>query len=153
MGLLDVASGKSVWRGYEYFSNKNVIVRQKISDTEIKGIVRGSNNTHYEVFIDVEHPRKSKCNCPHADGRRIVCKHMVALYFTVFPDIAKKYYDEVINYWEEEEKRQEEIEDKVISYIHKMKKDELAQAFLQFLFEGPEWQYERFIREYIDYDF
>ncbi len=151
MGLLEVASSKSVWRGYEYYNNKNVILHTKISDTEYKGTVSGLNNTHYDVFIDIEHPRKSKCNCPHADGKRIVCKHMVALYFTLFPKFAKEYYDEVINYWEEEEKRQEEMEDKVISYVHKMKKSELEQAFLQFLFEGPEWQYERFIREYVEW--
>ena len=28
-----------------------------------------------------------------------------------------------------------------------MKKDDLQQALLELLFEGPEWQYKRFIRE------
>ncbi|NMB97839.1 MAG: hypothetical protein GYA02_14710 [Clostridiaceae bacterium] len=40
-------------------------------------------------MINIVHPRKSKCNCPHADGRRVICKHMIALYFTVFPKEAK----------------------------------------------------------------
>lgn len=41
---------------------------------------------------------------------------MVALYFSAYPNEAKKYYDEVIAYELEEEKRQEELEDKIIRY-------------------------------------
>ena len=51
-------------------------------------------------------------------------------------------------YQEEEEKRQEEMSDKVIEYVGKMKKAELCQALLELLFDGPEWQYDRFIREH-----
>ena len=151
MGLLDLASYKSVWRGYEYFNAKNVITHIKQSDTQIKGMVRGSGQKHYEVFIDLEHPRKSKCNCPHADGKRIICKHMIALYFSSYPKEAKKYYDDVIKYQEEEEQRQEELENKVIDYVHKLKKSDLEQLLLQVLFDGPEWQYERFIHENIEW--
>lgn len=39
----------------------------------------------------MEHPRKSKCNCPHADGRRVICKHMIALLFTASPEAANKH--------------------------------------------------------------
>lgn len=123
MSLLTLASGQSVWRGYEYVQSKNVLTFRKISDTEIKGTIRGSGNTHYEVFIDTVHPRKSKCNCPHADGKRIICKHMIALYFTAYPKEAEKYYTEVISYEIEEEKRQEELENKIISYVGRLKKD------------------------------
>lgn len=151
MGLLDLASYKSVWRGYEYFNEKYVIAHIKQSTTEINGTVRGSGQKHYNVFIDLEHPRKSKCNCPHADGKRIICKHMVALYFAAFPNEAKKYYGDVIKYQEEEEQRQEELECKVVNYVHKLKKSQLEQLLLQVLFDGPEWQYERFIRENIEW--
>ena len=151
MGLLDIASYKSVWRGYEYFNDKNVITHIKQSETEVRGMVRGSGQKHYDVLIDLAHPRKSKCNCPHADGKRIICKHMVALYFATFPDEAKRYYKEVMEYEEEEERRQEELQHKVVNYIHKLKKSELEQTLLQVLFDGPEWQYEKFIREYIEW--
>lgn len=151
MGLLNLASYKSVWRGYEYFDNKYVITHIKQSPTEIKGTVCGSGQKHYDVFIDLEHPRKSKCNCPHADGKRIICKHMIALYFAAHPNEAKKYYEDVIKYQEEEEQRQEELENKVINYVHKRKKAELEELLLQVLFDGPEWQYERFIRENIEW--
>lgn len=151
MGLLNLASYESIWRGYEYYSNKNVITCIKQSDSEIKGMVCGNGQKHYEVFIDLEHPRKSKCNCPHANGKRIICKHMIALYFAAYPNEAKKYYEDVIKYQEEEEKRQEELEYKVLDYVHKLKKSELEQLLLQVLFDGPEWQYERFIHENIEW--
>lgn len=146
-----MASYKSVWRGYEYFDNKYVITHIKQSPTEIKGTVRGSGQKHYDVFIDLEHPRKSKCNCPHADGKRIICKHMIALYFAAYPNEAKKYYEDVIKYQEEEEQRQEELVNRVIDYVHKLKKAESEELLLQVLFDGPEWQYERFIRENINW--
>lgn len=150
MGLLNLASASSVWRGYEYYSNNKVINYKKISETEFEGVVQGSGNHQYKVSTDLEHPRKSKCNCPHADGRRVICKHIIALYFTAFPKHAKDYYDEVLSYQEAEEKYQKELEDKLIAYVHELKKEELAPMLLQLLFEGPEWQYEKFIREYIE---
>ena len=150
MSLLTLASGQSIWRGYDYFKEKNVLTFNKISNAEIKGLIRGSQNKHYEVFIDTEHPRKSKCDCPHADGKRVICKHMIALYFSAFPKEAKRYYDEVISYAMEEEKHQEELENKIISYIGRLKKDELQNLILEILFDGPEWQYDRFIRMYIE---
>ena len=36
--------------------------------------------------MDIKHPIKSKCNCPHANDRGIICKHIVSLYFTIFPE-------------------------------------------------------------------
>ncbi len=74
----------------------------------------------------------------------------IALYFSTFPKEAEKYYNDVIKYREEEEQRQEELEYNVIDYLHKLKKSELEQLVLQILFDGPEWQYERFIAENID---
>lgn len=112
--------------------------------------MQGSGNNQYKVSINLEHHRKSNCSCPHSDGRRVICKHIIALYFTVFPKLAKMCYDEVVSYQKEEEQYKDELEDKVITYVHKLKKEELAQVLLQLLFEGPDWQYEKFIREYIE---
>ncbi len=39
-------------------------------------------------------------------------------------------------------------ENKFVTFVSKMKKAELQQAFLEMLFDGPEWQYERFLREH-----
>ncbi len=153
MGVLECASGASVWRGYDYYKQKKVINIRKSEDGKIFASVSGGSTTPYEVELDIDHPRKSKCNCPHADGKRIICKHIVATYFTVLPKEAERFYAEAMTYQEEEEKREEELSDKVCQYVWKMKKSELRQALLELLFDGPEWQYDRFIREHdIDED-
>ena len=63
MGLLDLASSASAWRGYEYYKDGSVLLKKKVTDHEYSGSLRGSGSKHYDVFIDIEHPRKSHCNC------------------------------------------------------------------------------------------
>lgn len=152
MSILSVASGQSVYRGYEYFKEQKVSQVESVAEYVVQAKVAGSNGSYYDVKIDIEHPRKSKCNCPHADGKRVICKHIVATFFTVRPWEAKKYIEELEAYWEEEELRQEEQEEKLIRYVHSMKKSELQQALLQLLFEGPEWQYDRFMEYNVEWD-
>ncbi|MCQ2405953.1 MAG: SWIM zinc finger domain-containing protein [Oscillospiraceae bacterium] len=147
MSLLSCASGASIWRGYDHFEQKKVHDLEVKSDTQYMAAVDGSGRNRYGVMIDIAHPRKSMCTCPHADGKRIICKHMVAVFFTVFPGEAQKFYDEAMAYQEEEERRQDELEDKLIKYVSKMKKAELQQKLLALLFDGPEWQFERFLEE------
>lgn len=96
MGLLECASGASVWRGYDYYNEKKV---KNLTETDagmFTANVMGTASEPYVVEIDVAHPRKSTCNCPHADGKRIVCKHMVATYFTAYPEEAVRFYREYI---------------------------------------------------------
>jgi uncharacterized Zn finger protein len=147
MGLLECASGASVWRGYNYYKEKKVVSLEVTGENIYSATVAGSSTEPYSVELHIDHPRKSKCNCPHADGKRIICKHIVATYFTVLPKEAERFYAEAMAYQEEEEKRQEEMSDKVIKYVGKMKKADLCQSLLELLFDGPEWQYDRFIRE------
>ena len=149
MGLIHLASYASQWRGYEYYESGNVKTCRRTDDDQYEGMVSGSNGMVYQVRINLEHPRTSQCTCPHAAGKRIVCKHMVALYFAAFPDEAEEYYEAVIEAQEEAEREREEEEAAVISYISKMKKADLQQALLQILFDGPEWQYDRFIEEHL----
>lgn len=147
MSILSVASGQSVYRGYEYFQEKKVLQMEQAGEGVIKAVVAGNDGSTYESLVDISHPRRSQCSCPHAAGKRIVCKHMVAVYFTAFPAEAKKYITELESFWEEEEQRQQEREERLIWYVRKMKKTELQEALLQVLFDGPEWQYDRFVEE------
>jgi len=147
MGLLECASGVSVWRGYDFYKEKKVVALEEIEANIFSAKVSGNSSEPYSVELHIDHPRKSKCNCPHADGKRIICKHIVAAYFTVLPEEAEKFYAEAMAYQEEEEKRQDELSDKVCHYVWHMKKSELQEALLQLLFDGPEWQYDRFVRE------
>ena len=150
MSILTVASGQSVYRGYEYAQAKKVLHMEQLGDGIIGASVSGSDSSAYDVKVDIAHPRKSQCTCPHAAGKRIVCKHMVAVYFTAFPLEAKKYIEDLESYWEEEEQRQDELEDSVIRYVHNLKKSELQEKLLQVLFEGPDWQFDRFVRDNIE---
>ena len=151
MGLMNMASGASLWRGYEYYQNKKVQAIEPISESQFHGSISGSQAQPYDVLIDIEHPRKSHCNCPLADGRRIICKHMIALYFTAFPQEAENYYKEVVAYEEEEERLAEERRDRLVQCIQKMSKEELQNVLIQLLEDGPEWQYDEFVDTYVDW--
>ena len=150
MGLIDCASGNSIWRGYDYFKEKKVSKLLPIGDDIYEADVLGSSKEAYHVLVDIAHPRRSKCNCPYADGKKIICKHIVAAYFTAHPEEAERLYREAMEYEAEEEKRQAEIADKLPVLIHKMKKGDIEAALLQVLYDGPERQYDKFLREYFD---
>ncbi len=103
MGILNQARASVIQRGYEYYKNKKVINFRKESDTVFYGSVKGT--TTYDVKIDINHTVKNTyCNCPFAKNNRKICKHMVALYFTAFPNEAEKYIKNI----EDEEKLEKE---------------------------------------------
>lgn len=149
MSVLSAASMQSAYRGYEYFKENKVLHAEQSADRMLTGTVRGSESKIYHVAVDIAHPRRSRCDCPHANGKQIVCKHKVAVYFAVFPQEAEQYITDWETGCEEERAIEREYEDQVIRYVHKMKKAELQQTLLQLLFEGPDWQYDRFIDEHI----
>ena len=90
MSILTSASSSSVSRGYDYYKHNKVNNVKQLNDHEFEGYVDGSLKNPYYVKIDIEHPRKSYCDCPHANGN-ITCKHMTALYFELFPDEVDDY--------------------------------------------------------------
>ncbi len=153
MGLLECASSSSIWRGYDYYYNKKVENLVETDSGIFTAKVTGRANEPYTVKIDIAHPRKSKCNCPHADGKRIICKHMIATYFTAFPKEATRFYQEYLIAQEEAEQYEEELYDKVKEYVWRMKDEELQRTLLELLFTGPEWQLENFVREHDIDDF
>lgn len=95
MSILTAASSKSVFKGYDYYTQKKVLSACQLDESRWAGQVSGSNGETYDVTIDIRHPRKGRCSCPFADGRQVVCKHMVALFFTAVPDEAEKYRQEL----------------------------------------------------------
>lgn len=110
-------------------------------ETEFAGKVRGSKN--YEVKIDYKHPRKSKCNCTHADGRRIVCKHMIALYFAVFPMEADILLAQNETWEQEEDERNEKVYSRVGEYIQKMSAEQAKNELYSSLMDSLEWVFDR----------
>lgn len=90
------------------------------------------------MIIDVAHPRKSTCNCPFADGKRKICKHQVALFFTIFPNEAKKYIKEIEDYEQEQEQREQERYGEIVKYVNSLSKAELRNALINALEEQDE---------------
>ena len=150
MSLLTASSAESRWRGYEYFAHNKVLHLQRLDDTRFQAVVSGSRKASYEVIMDLDHVRCSSCTCPHAAGRRVICKHMLAVFFTAFPEEAKSYYENVQKAEEDRENYLQAREDKLIKYVYGLKKQEAQQLLLEVLESGPEWQWDRFIREHIE---
>ena len=144
MGIISLASGSSCWRGLDYFKDKKVIKLRKINGKEYISIVNGTKN--YNVYLNLEHPRKSTCDCPLAKGKRIICKHIVATYFSAFPEEAINFEEEQNRLQEKYEKEQEEEYNKAIKYLNKMSKQELIEELIHVFDYGPEWIYNDFIK-------
>ena len=135
MGLIEMASGNSVWCGMDYYERKIVCSWKKSGEEAYDGVVSGSEGNKYSVHIDKVHPRKSSCNCPFAEGRRIICKHMIALLFTAEPKAAKDFLRQVEE-WEQEEKERERLHYKELSeYVNSLSKKELQERLYDALVE------------------
>ena len=141
MGLVEIASENSVWRGIDYCNNKKVLSWYKSGSQEYKGRVSGSDNAVYDVCIDKEHPRKSTCTCPFAEGRRVVCKHMIALLFTAEPKAKEDFLDEVERWEAEEEQREQEHYNDLKKYVKSLSKSELQIQLLNALIQLEERRY------------
>ncbi len=144
MGIISSASGSSCWRGLDYYKTKKVKDVKKISDIEYTSIVSG--NKVYNVYLNLKNPRKSTCNCPLADGKRIICKHIVATYFSVVPGSAKEFESEQNRLQEEYEEYQENEYKNAIKFINKMSKKELIEELIHIFDYAPEWIYDDFIK-------
>ena len=138
MSIRTLASGASAWRGYEYYTEKKVLSFTQTGESEYAGQVVGNGLVPYQVKINTAHIRQSKCNCPHADGRRVICKHMVALFFAAFPDEAEQYMEEVEEYEREEQQRIEDHYAALRSYVKSLSKKELQEQLFEALAELEE---------------
>ncbi len=135
MGLIDLASSNSLWRGIDYYQSKNVKKIKKISDDEYNSIVSGTEE--YNVHIDINHPRKSTCTCPFAAGRRVICKHMVATFFTIYPEEAERIIKEEQEYEEIEERLFDEHLEEVKEYVNGLTDEEVRAELIDKLMD--EW--------------
>ena len=135
MGLIELASANSVWRGMDYYEKKKVASWKRSGDAAYDGQVTGSNKKIYSVHIDKEHPRKSECNCPFAAGRRVICKHMIALYFTAEPNVAEDFLKQAEEWEKEEEERERQHYIDLKNYVNSLSKNELRQELYNALVE------------------
>lgn len=139
MGILSRSSQNSISRGYDYFKEKKVISFQKINDEEYVGKVQG-NGAIYDVKINDKHTNKCSCNCPHADGTRKICKHMVALFFTSNPEEARNYLRSIRNEYRfnqlrirERENEEKNKEKRIKEYIDSLSIKELKEKLFSYM--------------------
>lgn len=119
----------------DYYENKKVLSWNKVENGIYEGIVSGQEDRNYSVHIDKIHPRKSTCNCPFADGRRVICKHMIALYFTAEPNVAQDFLRQVEKWEQEEEQREQEYYQELRKYVNSLSKVELQERLYDALVE------------------
>lgn len=136
MGMIELASGASVWRGLDYFEEKKVLDWKETDVEQYDGTVQGSSI--YQVHLDIGHPRRSTCNCPFAQGRRVICKHMMAMYFTIWPQAAEDFLKQVDEWEKEEEKEKEAHIEEIKRYVKSLSKAELQEKYLEALLELEE---------------
>ena len=138
MGLLEIASNNSFWRGYDYYKNGNVKSHRQIGEYCYEGEVKGCENGIYSVMIDVEHPKRSTCNCLHAEGARRVCKHKVALYLSIFPEEMDRVLREIEDWEAGEEQRWQDECKEIEKYVNSLSKQELREQLLWQLIDERE---------------
>ena len=139
MAFYDVASAASVWRGYEYWQDgSRVSGIHRNDDGTISALVQGTADEPYRVCIDLAHPKKSTCTCPFAEGRYVVCKHMVALYFTAVPGAGEAFMHEVEAEQRTAEEWNRERREEIASYVHTLTKAQLQEELISALLEIDE---------------
>lgn len=146
MSVISSASGSSCCRGLEYYKQEKVKNIRQLNEYEFESKVVGSEE--YNVHLNLKKPRTSKCNCPLANGKMIICKHIVATYFSVVPDSAVDFEEEQERLQEEYEEYRENQYENTIKYIKRMSKKDLVDEFIWLLDYAPDWVYEHFVSEH-----
>lgn len=140
MAFYSSASNASLWRGINYYDSGKVRSFKHKDDNIIEGIVDGSEGREYSVSIDLNHPKKSSCNCPFADGRKVICKHMIALYFTSIPDSYELFTEDMhrleVQYKLEEKRWQEETLDRIKANVAKLSVDEVREKLVALIYDS-----------------
>lgn len=135
MKLLNLASNQSFWRGIDYHHENRIVSWNVLDKNCYYGKVKGSNGAIYDVMIDPEHPRRSTCDCPFADGRRVICKHMIALYLGIFPEKEQQMLDYIEEqnqlYVQKYEQEMQEREDEIRKYVMGLTKTELREKLIR----------------------
>ena len=65
----------------------------KLNDSDYEATVSNVENHEYHVSFNMKHLRKTTCDCPHADGRMIICKYKVqysSKFCRIKPKCSKK---------------------------------------------------------------
>lgn len=136
MGLIDLASNKSMWRGLDYYQNDNVLETHNIGDLQYAAKVRNDAGAIYDVVVNLDKVRNSQCSCPFKkDKPKAICKHIVAAYFAIFPkeaDDLQRAYEE----WEAgAEEREAQHLKELKEYVNSLSIEDLRSMVLDHILE------------------
>lgn len=139
MGLLYLASGRIIKRGYDYFQSNKVKNFEEIDDYLFRAVVSGTED--YDVEVDMIEPEVSTCTCQYAKSGKI-CKHMVAVYYKGNPDLVKAIEEEKSRRREKHQefikKQNEELNAlhvEVENYVYTLSNDEIKKQLIEYIFE------------------
>lgn len=135
MKFISLARYSSQIKGLDYYLSGAVKNLKQINEFEYTAIVDGSNNSKYQVYININKPRSSKCTCPFAEGNKVICKHMIATYFKVKPELAKQIEDELIAEEEEEEREFNRKYNEIFEYVNSLTEEEAKNILIEYLLE------------------
>ena len=138
MGLTEMASGNSIWRGMDYYKQNKVLSWHVSGEGMYDGTVEGSEGRIYNVHVDKFHPKRSTCDCAFAEGRKVVCKHMIAVYFTAEPDAADALLRQAEEWEQDEEERERQHKAQLLKEIKSLTKLELQARLYDALLELEE---------------
>ena len=140
MAFYNAASNASLWRGIDYYRRGNVLGFSCADDGIVVGAVKGSGGSAYDVTINREHPRKSTCSCPFAKGRRVICKHMVALYFASTPGSYEAFEQDMrkleVQYELEEKRWREETRKRIETEVAALSAKEARVKLAEILYNN-----------------
>ncbi|MCF0127413.1 MAG: SWIM zinc finger family protein, partial [Pseudobutyrivibrio sp.] len=83
---------------------------------------------------------KSTCTCPLANGKMVICKHIVAVSLCVDDSEAERFKTEKTIYASEEEERRAKKYDKYMSFARSMSAKELREAYVELMIELDEYR-------------
>ena len=122
----------------EYYKQNKISSCTANDDGTYEGVVSGSSDESYSVLVDMEHPRKSTCNCPLANGKKVICIHIVAVSLCVDASESERFKNEKTIYASEEEERRTKKYHKYMSYAKCKSQRELREAYVELMIELEE---------------
>ena len=160
MGFIDSAAYWSKINGYDYYESGNVFSVRKINDGEYHATVKGSKNNVYTVIYIPNHPRKTTCSCPRANGKLSVCKHKVAVHYYLNPEealIIKKQREEQLRLQEQLEKEFMERHKKRVKeatkYVESLTFEEMRRILINYKVNELEECEEQFYEDPYDEEY
>ena len=150
MRYINVAKSSARVRAYDYYKSDRVGAITKIDDHSYSATVKGSGDNVYHVVVNELKPRKSSCDCPNANGRMVICKHLVATYFKAHPDVAEKFNEATIRATQEEERYYDHLYTKAYEFVEELGEAAVKEMLVHFLINDRE-----FVEEYLldDYEY